>query len=629
MDTTTVHYVSYDPDAIWREILAAYVDAGGDIPYPGDEKEMLLRAVLAVVTQVFAGVDNALRMDTLRYAVGDYLDIYGEKRNCTRIDASAAECSVTIQFSASGTSRTILAGTALTADGVVFYQLKDDVLQTGYEQTATVDIVCAETGSVGNGLVSGTQMQFAVPNPAVASMYTAADAACVGEREDDETYRERIRQYGLTNITTGPAVQYQSKAMSVSSEIVDAKALNLGAGSVGVYLILESDEGAEAILEAVEEALSAQEVRPLTDAVTVYEADDVEYVLNVEYQADSESDTAAAIQDAVSEYQDWQDNTIGRAFNPDKLMALIYQAGATRVIWGDESQFDGGDVEYTEIESSQRCKGHNQPGGDGRMMELSIENLFPQFLLNDKNGYALAKAIEKALEIVCEKAQTGVNTVLDVEAMPEWRLDEMAWELGCLYDYTATLDQKRKWIRESTPLYAAYGTVQAIYNYLQGMFNETTVEECWEYGGDPFPLPRDRRRRVDCNQSQVGTKGDRGNHERPKRSGQRIRRVQRRRYDQRNKRDGRARTVSAVRRNRMRQGRYLDQEDGYADIIFTDRASHIFEKQDCLCEVQGRRRVLSGCHTRRRADGRRADRDHVPDRLRRYRRTDRDGSAAL
>ena len=120
------------------------------------------------------------------------------------------------------------------------------------------------------------------------------------------------------------------------------------------------------------------------------------------------------------------------------------------------------------------------------MMEISIENLIPRFLLEDRNGYALAKAMEKALEIVCEKTQTGVNTILDVEAMPEWRLDEMAWELGCLYDYTGTLDQKRKWIRESTPLYAAYGTVQAIYNYLQGMFDEIAVEEFWEYDGNPF-----------------------------------------------------------------------------------------------------------------------------------------------
>ena len=56
-------------------------------------------------------------------------------------------------------------------------------------------------------------------------------------------------------------------------------------------------------------------------------------------------------------YQKWQDNTIGRAFNPDRLMAAIYQAGATRVIWGDGSAFNGGNVAYAEIDPDAHCKG--------------------------------------------------------------------------------------------------------------------------------------------------------------------------------------------------------------------------------------------------------------------------------
>ncbi len=48
---------------------------------------------------------------------------------------------------------------------------------------------------------------------------------------------------------------------------------------------------------------------------------------------------------------------IGRAFNPDRLLAVIYQAGATRVTWGDGSNFNGGAVTYTEIGANQRCKG--------------------------------------------------------------------------------------------------------------------------------------------------------------------------------------------------------------------------------------------------------------------------------
>ena len=93
MDNTELHYLTYFPDEIWNRMMENYVEAGGDILYPGDEKEMLLRSVQADIIQVFAGVDNAIRMSTLRYAVGDYLDIIGEQRGCERISASAATAS--------------------------------------------------------------------------------------------------------------------------------------------------------------------------------------------------------------------------------------------------------------------------------------------------------------------------------------------------------------------------------------------------------------------------------------------------------------------------------------------------------------------------------------------------------
>lgn len=352
-----IHYLAYDPEEIWKEMNVAYIEAGGDILYPGDEKEMLLRGVQSIVTQVFAGVDAALRMDTLRYAVGEYLDIYGEKRNCIRIPSEAATCTVEIKFKASGTAKTLSAGTALTADGERLYLLADDVEQTGYEQTISAEVVCRDTGGIGNGLLAGTQMQFMVPNPAVISVYAMRDASGGQDEEDDDTYRERIRTFGLINTTTGPQAQYESAAMDVTSEILDARALNNGAGKVGVYLLLASDTGAAAILESVKTALNAQSVRPLTDTVEVYRATKISYALNVKYAQEAGSNIASAIAEAVQEYQKWQDKTIGRAFNPDKLMAMCYQAGAIRVAWGDGSHFNSESVTYTEIAENAHCQG--------------------------------------------------------------------------------------------------------------------------------------------------------------------------------------------------------------------------------------------------------------------------------
>lgn len=357
MDETEIHYLTYDADEIWKEMNLAYIEAGGDLLYPGDEKEMLLRGVQSAIVQVFAGVDAALRQGTLRYAAGEYLDLYGEKRGCTRIAAAAARSRVKMTFKADGLARTIASGTAMTGDGEAIYLLEETVVKTGYAQEIEADIVCKETGAAGNGLIAGTQMQFVAANLAVVSMVTVRDASGGQEAESDDVYRERIRAYGLASTTTGPAGQYESAAKAVTSEIVDAKALNLGAGEVGVYLILAHESGAQAIVSDVEAALSAQSARPLTDHVRVEQAKEKTYVLSAVCAQESGQNIQKALESAADAYRDWQDNTIGRAFNPDKLMAMLYQAGALRVTFAPESAFDGGQAVYTDIDADTRCKG--------------------------------------------------------------------------------------------------------------------------------------------------------------------------------------------------------------------------------------------------------------------------------
>lgn len=357
MQDTGLHYVDYDPDALWQEMCEAYVEAGGDILYPGSEKEILLRGVQLILMIGLAKVDNGLRMATLRYAVRDYLKLYGEGRNCPYIEATKAKATVTITFRSTGVAQIIAEGEALTADGVVLYTLDEDVEDTGAARSVTVGVTCSKAGAAGNGLLAGTQMQFMLQHDSVVSVVCASDATGGQDDEDFEVYRERIRSNGPASVTTGPEAQYESAAKKVSSVILDAHAENLGGGSVRIYLLLSDNSGSASIIAAVLAALSSEDTRPLTDQVSVSLATAVPYTLNVQYQADSGVNIAAAIEAAKGEYQAWQDQVIGQAFNPDKLMAMLYQAGCTRVVWGTGSSFNGGDVEYTTIDADEYCKG--------------------------------------------------------------------------------------------------------------------------------------------------------------------------------------------------------------------------------------------------------------------------------
>lgn len=359
MEDNEIHYLTYDPDAIWDAMIDAYLDAGGDVLYPGDEKEMLMRGVQGIIMQAFAGIDNALRMDTLRYAVGEYLDIYGQKRNCYRIQAEKATANVTLTFRATGSPGVIPAGTPLTADGSVIYETAEDIAYTGYAGSQTADIVCTEAGAKGNGLTAGSEMQLLVPpeDDNVTNITVNADAEGGQNEEDDDTYRARIQTYGLAAATTGTSEMYERIAKETSSEIIDARALNEGNLDVYVYLILAAGANPTSIINSVTAALSPKDARPLSDNITVAVATAKTYTLNVSYSGADTTDLATAVSNAVKKYQSWQDEHIGQPFNPDMLKAYMYQAGCTVVTFTSGSEFDGGPAVYTEIDPEECCKG--------------------------------------------------------------------------------------------------------------------------------------------------------------------------------------------------------------------------------------------------------------------------------
>ena len=248
----------------------------------------------------------------------------------------------------------------MTQDGNVYYLLDSDFALTGVARTQTVSVTADREGVVGNSLLTGAALTLTSENAGVQSIVAASDATGGAEEEGDEAYRERIREYGLSIVTTGTAQRYEAVAKAVSSQIVDAKALKVDPAQVCVYLILSEQTGAAALLQRVLAAVSADDVRPLTDYVTVAQATNIEYALYLEYICDGTETTQAAIEAAADEYCDWQNNTVGQAFNPDRLVSLLYQAGATRVKWSltHESTFNGSTtIQYTAIDANKRCIG--------------------------------------------------------------------------------------------------------------------------------------------------------------------------------------------------------------------------------------------------------------------------------
>lgn len=352
-------YLNFDPEELWQGMQQTYVACGGDILYPGDPVEIGLRAALAMGVGILSSVEARIRSRTLRHATGSHLEEYGEDEGCPIIGDTAAKGRVAMTFAASGAARTIPAGLQMTADGMRFYATLHDIAVTGYAQTVGAEIACTQAGSLGNGISAGTEMQLAKNDPIVERIIVTEAISGGNDREEDDTYRERIRVSKLSSVTTGPSGAYEAQALAVSSQILDARTLNDGPCAVCTYLVFEDGADADALIADVLKAQNPDTSRPLNDNVRAVQAEGLAYTLDVGFTL-PESATAAtaqAISEAVSEYQAQQDRKLGMAFNPDMLVSKLYTAGAIRVVVAGSSTFNGGDAQYTAIGQSQYCLG--------------------------------------------------------------------------------------------------------------------------------------------------------------------------------------------------------------------------------------------------------------------------------
>lgn len=339
MDNTELHFVTYDPDEIYSALVSVYMENGGTALKPGMEVDCLIRGMVAAMTQAFAGVDNALRMQTLRYAVGSYLDLIGENRGCERMKAIAATGTATFTFAENIEGQSIPTGTLLTVDGSVLWRTMDDAYmgaKSGGGKTALVRIECVTEGAIGNGVAARTDLQMIVPNDNVVTVKVTTATSGGRDAEDDESYRERIRMHGLASVTTGTKPQYEGIAKEIDG-VKDAQAYYVNYNTqVRVAVLAKSGYTTSTVIEDVKSVILSDSVMPLGVKADVIAAEPEQahrqMNLTVTIPADADTSARNACEEVIASYIEWQAGKIGRAFTPGMLVGGLYAAGASNVV---------------------------------------------------------------------------------------------------------------------------------------------------------------------------------------------------------------------------------------------------------------------------------------------------------
>lgn len=332
-----VNFLETDAETIRSQIITGFEQASGDTLAAGDPRRLFLLSIADVIIQQRTAINLAAQQNLLSYAQGGYLDALGQLLAVERMAESKAV--TTIEFTLSqalGSVYTIPAGTQVT-NGVVTFETDEDLLIPIGQTKGEVSASCTVAGPVGNDYLAGQISTIVTPMTFVSGAQNTTITTGGADAESDSDFADRIRLAPNSFSVAGPEKAYVYHAKSVSPAIIDVKVDSPTPGEVDVYVLLtDGTLPTEDTLEQIEEHLSDENIRPLTDCVVVKAPTASNYEIELHYWINQEDSSKAAqiqadVEEAVEQYRLWQQTKIGRDITPGKLLQLVFAAGASRV----------------------------------------------------------------------------------------------------------------------------------------------------------------------------------------------------------------------------------------------------------------------------------------------------------
>jgi phage-related baseplate assembly protein len=153
--------------------------------------------------------------------------------------------------------------------------------------------------------------------------------------ETDDDFRRRIQLSFEGYTTAGSEGSYVFHALSADGDVKDVSVTSPSPGQVSVYVLSKTDDGTASadLIAAVNAALNADEVRPMTDNVSVFSANIVPYAITAElvlYPGPDSTVVQQAAQDAITAHVA-DIKKMGLDVSLSGILAQLHQPGVQNV----------------------------------------------------------------------------------------------------------------------------------------------------------------------------------------------------------------------------------------------------------------------------------------------------------
>lgn len=123
----------------------------------------------------------------------------------------------------------------------------------------------------------------------------------------------------------------------------------------------------------------------------------------------------------------------------------------------------------------------------GLIRDVPLTQTMPPALEYDERMPALGGALSDLLQEQVALALGSVGIYYQIYQLPEKVLDILAADLHAdWYDYDGSLEEKRRLIAKNVEIHRKMGTVSMLRTVIESIHGDSSIEEWFQYGGDPY-----------------------------------------------------------------------------------------------------------------------------------------------
>ena len=338
-----------DPNLILADMVAEFEAAAGRTLQPAQVERLLINLYAYREALVRNAIQYAGQQNLLAYASFPMIDYLGQLLGVTRLGAQSAVTTLEFTLGARlGVFYTIPAGSQVgTADGQYIFATSTPLTFSPGMSAASVEASALTAGPGANGYLSGQISVQMNPSVLVQSVTNTSVSAGGAAPESDDHLRGRIQAAPNQFSVAGPEGAYRFFALSASSSIIDAQISSPAPGQVSVYVLTgpinqqpaaapnNAGVASPALLSTILTQLNADNVRPLTDTVSVLPIVEIDYQITGTITLYSDADpvsTMAAATSAAQELAIALASRIQRDIVPSQIIEALSVSGVYEVV---------------------------------------------------------------------------------------------------------------------------------------------------------------------------------------------------------------------------------------------------------------------------------------------------------